>query len=123
MSKCYALQHIGMGAKRYKPGDPIEGLSDSQWKRLTRIGAIRTEIDPEEIELDEGGEENAQTSAHLNADKDGRNAASGEPAEEPEEETGEEDEGDIQMPDIDGMDGIAQPQDAPKGKKSRKAAK
>ena len=114
MSKCYALQHIGIGGKRYLPGDELPELTDAQWMRLSRIGAIRTEHDPIEAALEAAEEEDAQMDAHTD-DPDAQDA--------PEEGDDGADEEEAEMPDIDVMAGIADEEPQPKAKKGRKAAK
>lgn len=59
MGRIFAVHHIGLGHRRYEPGDelPQDAISDARWTELMRSGAIRTEHDPVEAVLDDGGDE------------------------------------------------------------------
>lgn len=121
MSKDYAVMHVGIGSKRYKPGDELPPLTDAQWKRLHEMGAIRSEHDPVELEMD---------LADALAKEDGQqgdtpeNKAAEEAAEKNERaEAGEESEGPEEMPEIDVMDGIDDAEEEKPKKRGRKAGK
>ena len=120
MSKCYAVQHIGIGVKRYKPGEELPELTDEQWKRLSEAGAIRTEYDSVEAALEMADEEaNAQTSAHFNGEGT-QDAAEGDKTAAKATEPDDDEE---EMPEIDVMAGIAEEEDAPKKRTTRKKEK
>ena len=38
----FAVWHVGIGNKRYKPGERLPEVDDATWKRLAEAGAIRT---------------------------------------------------------------------------------
>ena len=128
MSKDYAVFHVGIGRKRYKPGDELPPLTDEMWKRLHAVGAIRSEHDPIETELEiadelensstgEMGEETQESETPDDAPQGEEAEDARDPAED--EDTQEETE---EMPDINVMDGIDEEAPAPK-KRGRKAGK
>ena len=119
MSKDYAVMHVGIGSKRYKPGEELPPLTDEQWKRLREMGAIRSEHDPVELELDLADElasEGAPQEANPVGVSD--DEASGKAAD-----IFDEDEEQEEMPDINVMDGIDEGEGEKPKKRGRKAGK
>lgn len=111
MSKNYAVKHVGIGSKRFKPGEELPELTDAQWKHLLEVKAIRCEHDPIEAEMelaDEQSQQDEEPEDNLQEDTQDSEGAEEEMAEK--------------MPDIDVMDGIDDEAEKPK-KRGRKAGK
>lgn len=119
MSKNYAVKHVGIGSKRYKPGEELPELTDKQWKHLHELGAIRSEYDPVEAEMELADELNQQEDKQ--SDEEPKDEADGnEPEEADDAEEAEEPQ---EMPDINVMDGIDEGEEEKPKKRGRKAGK
>lgn len=116
MSVCYAVSHIGIGGRRYRPGERLPELDDAQWKRLMELGAIRTEFAAQ----DAG--EHPDTSAGQMEDTpvpgDEGSAQDGQPENGPDDADDAGDE-DTELPEVDATDGIVEdePEEAPAPRK------
>lgn len=109
----FAVWHIGIEGKRYKPGERLPEMDDATWKRLAQMGAIRAEY-----------EANPLTSADL-AQSGETTLLKGEPAsggpredDEPEEDDEAEDE---ELPEIDAAEGIVEEDEKPARRKKARA--
>lgn len=122
MSKNYAVKHVGIGNKRYKPGEVLPELTDKQWKHLHELGAIRSEYDPVEAEMELADELNQQEDKQ--SDEEPKDEADGnEPEEADDPEDAEDAEEPQEMPDINVMDGIDEGEEEKPKKRGRKAGK
>ena len=108
----FAVWHIGIEGKRYKPGERLPEMDDATWKRLAQMGAIRAEY-----------EANPLTSADL-AQSGETALLKGEPAsggpredDEPEEDEAEDEE----LPAIDAAEGIVEEDEKPARRKKARA--
>lgn len=127
MSVCYAVNHIGIGGRRYRPGERLPELDDAQWQRLMELGAIRTEFPSEARNEDPDDPQRQAEKRPAPAATDTENMQSREPVNEPEDETGNEDDDDdgAELPEVDATDGIVEdePEEAPAPRKrTRKTA-
>ena len=104
----FAVWHIGIDGRRYKPGERLPEMDDATWKRLAQMGAIRAEYEP-------GG--NPTTSADLADGEDEREEI--EPSGE--EETDEADD-DALLPEIDATEGIVEEEEKPAKRAGKKRA-
>ena len=46
----FAVWHVGIGNKRYKPGERLPEVDDATWKRLAEAGAINSNVAKEVFE-------------------------------------------------------------------------
>ena len=109
----FAVWHIGIEGRRYKPGERLPELDDATWKRLAQMGAIRAEY-----------EANPLTSADLTEESEtarqkGEPASGGADADdEPEEDVEAADE---ELPAIDAAEGIVEEDEKPAKRKKARA--
>lgn len=124
MSVCYAVSHIGIGGRRYTPGERLPELDDAQWERLMKLGAIRTEFPSQE---DAGHDAPAKLAKDAQTGETHSGGADGTGEDDAgDEDDGEDDAGDeTDMPEVDATDGIVEdePEEAPAPRKrTRKTA-
>lgn len=111
----FAVWHVGIGNKRYKPGERLPEVDDATWKRLAEAGAIRTVY-----------EENPLTSADFDAQATAGAGDRGDPVGEKGEQGAtmptEDEEGDEDaLPEIDAAEGIVEEEPPVKPAKRKKA--
>ncbi len=57
----YAKHHVKYRGKRYLPGKALpDGMTDKEWERLQRLGAIETVHDPVEVVLEDEQEDSGE---------------------------------------------------------------
>ena len=112
----FAVWHVGIGNRRYKPGERLPEMDDATWKRLAEAGAIRTAY-----------EENPPTSADFDNQAEARFDAE---HEDPADETGpsgatqdEEDDEEEELPEIDAAEGIVEEEEQSAKTARRKKAR
>ena len=106
----FAVWHVGIGNKRYKPGERLPEVDDATWKRLAEAGAIRTVY-----------EENPLTSADFDTQATagaGDHGDPGGPKGEPGVPILTEDDA---LPEIDAAEGIVEEEPPVKPAKRKKA--
>mgnify|MGYP004588538371 CR=1 FL=1 len=107
----FAVWHIGVNGRRYKPGERLPEMDEATWARLARAGAIRTEY-----------EANPPTSADLSAQTAARGDAPGAKSVPGTAEQDEpEDEDDEALPEIDATEGIVEEEEKPAKRKRARA--
>ena len=100
-----AVWHIGVNGRRYAPGETLPRMDEKETARLTALGAIRAEREPEE---------KAQAAK-------GVSQAGGRPVgeKEPPEPALADDEPDEEMPAIDAAEGIVEEEEEAPARKKR----
>ncbi|MFR5787787.1 MAG: hypothetical protein ACLUHE_12290 [Christensenellales bacterium] len=111
----FAVWHVGIGNKRYKPGERLPEVDDATWKRLAEAGAIRTVY-----------EENPPTSADFDTQATAWAGDHGDPVGPKGEPGGpilteDEEDDDDALPEIDAAEGIVEEEPPVRSAKRKKA--